>query len=294
MFEDLSAVLPGVDWANLSLFADPPILKLLISVAFILAVFVTRTGLIRLIRNKKQILSIADRAWISNVRNVAYIIVVLGLLAIWADFLRTFVLSLAAVAVAVVVATKELLLCVSGFVYRTSARLFSIGDWVEIGGIKGEVIDQDMISTTLQELYLKNNLYEYTGRTVVLPNSQFFTQPIRNEQFIKNYVFHEFSIVVEPDANPHRADAHLREVVQRHTADFRAVAQRYHKLLQSRMGIELMEVEPRIRYTNTDFSKHVITITLFCPTGRALTIEQAVVEEFMAYYYEHIKPPKKE
>jgi small-conductance mechanosensitive channel len=74
----------------------------------------------------------------------------------------------------------------------------AVGDWIEIAGIRGEVIDQNILSVTLQEIYSEGPLYEYTGRTIVIPNSQFLTTPAKNENFIKRYVYHTFSLVVPP------------------------------------------------------------------------------------------------
>ncbi|MDZ7811403.1 MAG: hypothetical protein U5L11_16880 [Arhodomonas sp.] len=65
-------------------------------------------------------------------RNLAVIIAAIGLVLIWLPALHTFALSITAFAVALVIATKELILA-SGTVLRTLSRPFEIGDWWRSG-----------------------------------------------------------------------------------------------------------------------------------------------------------------
>lgn len=61
-------------------------------------------------------------------RNVIWSIVSFILFAVWASTIAGFALSLAAVAGAVLIISKELLMCVLGYVYITLVRPFKIGD----------------------------------------------------------------------------------------------------------------------------------------------------------------------
>lgn len=76
--------------------------------------------------------------------------------------IETFALSITAIAVALVIATKELILCVSGALYRASSKAFQIGDWIEIGPHFGEVVDHGIGSTTLQ--VVSRHDCAFTGR----------------------------------------------------------------------------------------------------------------------------------
>ena len=109
------------------------------------------------------------RRWSANVRNLLLILALIGLMLIWAPQLRTFALSLTAVAVAIAIATKELILCFSGSFMRASSRSFTVGDWIEIAGTRGEVVDHNIFVTIVHEF--EPGTYNYTGRTAVLPNS---------------------------------------------------------------------------------------------------------------------------
>lgn len=137
------------------------------------------------------------RRWISVVQNTSILLTVLGLTFIWSPQLSTFALSLTAFAVALVIATKEYLLCVVGAIYRTSSKPFSVGGWVEIHGMRGEVIAEGILTTRLQELGAGSSRFDYTGRILTVPNSVLLSQTVFNESYRKRYLHHQFSVTIE-------------------------------------------------------------------------------------------------
>ncbi len=92
------------------------------------------------------------RKWLVQTRNGIILIFILGLILIWGEELRTLALSVVAIAVAFVVATKELILCVTGSLLKTGAGSFNIGDRIQIKDFRGDVIDQTLLATTILEV----------------------------------------------------------------------------------------------------------------------------------------------
>src|SRR6185503_6765851 len=85
-------------------------------------------------------------------RNFSLLVAFIALIFIWRVELRAAALSLAALSVALVIAGKELFTSVLGYVHRTTSGSFTFGDVIEINNIKGEVIDQTLLSTTVLEM----------------------------------------------------------------------------------------------------------------------------------------------
>lgn len=269
----------------LNYLTTPTAIHLSWSALLIVIVFLLRSALNRLIRNQQEILNTGQRLWISNINNTAYLIIFIGLVSIWSATLQPFLLSITAIAAALVIATKELLLCLSGSIYRSSSRLFTIGDWIEVQGVKGEVLDRSLLSFTLKELYLRNNLYEYTGRLVTIPNSVLLSLPVKNEAFLKNYVFHEFSFTFKDDCPPQQLLAAAQESVEKHTQIYQEIGKRYMRMVSHKLRTEFMDTEPRIRFTTSELAYNILTVTYFCPRGEALTIEQALHRDVSNFYY---------
>lgn len=141
------------------------------------------------------------RRWTATLRNVLIVVAMIGLVMIWAPQLRTFALSLTAFAVASVVAMKELILCISGSALRTLSRAYSVGDYIEIGGKRGEVMDFNLLVTRLREFEGQEGSFQRTGRDIILPHSLLFTSPVRVEGHAGGDVRHVFTMTFEPDAN---------------------------------------------------------------------------------------------
>ncbi|WP_231491500.1 mechanosensitive ion channel family protein [Microbulbifer sp. HZ11] len=226
------------------------------------------------------------RRRVHMVHNFGNLIMVIGLFAIWVSELRNFALSIAAFSVAIVIALRDVVQCLVGGIYQAGMRSFTIGDWVKIGEQFGEVIDNNWLSTTLLEIDPHGLGNGYTGTTLYVPNSVFFSQPVKNLNFMRRYIEHTFSIVRESKGeNPFAIKAFITERVLEHCESFKDVAERYCKLIESRMGVDLAGTEPKIKITTSELGHDVLTITLFCPREDATDIEQKVTEDFYRFWY---------
>lgn len=131
-------------------------------------------------------------------RNAIWFLVLFTIVSVWASTIAGFALSLAAVAGAILIVSKELLMCVLGYLYPTLVRPFEIGDIVEIGDVNGRVIDIDMFATELAEL---GHAGQRTGNTVAFPNGMMLTQPLRNISSTGEYVLHARLVPVNAENN---------------------------------------------------------------------------------------------
>lgn len=260
--------------------------KLFYSLSLVATLSAVRFLFVHQIRRRSEFLSKNQRLWMSRAKNGSVLLIILGLVAIWWPELREFALSIAAAAVALVIATKELILCFSGSVLKAGSGAFGIGDWIEVGDLRGEVIEQSVLSTTIQELDTENNNYEYTGKTVTIPNSLFLTQSVKNMNFMKRYVFHRFTIVTEPELNPFEAKAWILQRIDTYSEEFIDIARRYNAMIEKRAGIDIPGAEPRVRIRTSDAGRNEFTVIIFCPTAQAVELEQRVTRDFMTFLYD--------
>jgi small-conductance mechanosensitive channel len=264
-----------------TLLAGPLVRPVLYSLAVVASFSALRLLALRLVRGRASVLSDDQRRRMFVARVVSNAGIAVGLAAIWAVQIQDFVLSLTAVLVAVVIATKELILCLSGFVLRTGAGSFGLGDWVEIGGQRGEVVDFSVLSTTLLELETPVNGHGYTGRTLTIPNSVFLTTPVRNENFARNYVVHRFSLTAAPGLDPAAAKSWIETRAAELGLPFADVARRYNALIERKLGVRIPGPGPTVIVSTTDLGNVQFGVVLFCPTARALETEQTLTTEFL-------------
>lgn len=257
------------------------------SVALIAALFVLRQLAIRFIRGKTDAAPHLQRRWTASIKNLFLALVVIGLILIWAPQLQTFALSLTAVAVAIVVATKELILCFSGAFMRASSRAFSVGDWIEVAGTRGEVVDHNIFVTVLQEF--ESGSYRHSGRSVIVANSAFFGSPIRNHSFLRDHTYHTFSVVIEPTLNIFRERPLIEQIVNAHYAPFAEKAAQVNAQIEHRTEVDLFDPQVHVGLSTTELGKYRITITLFSPTAQAEALEQKIVIDLMARLHDMTK-----
>ncbi|WP_445366069.1 mechanosensitive ion channel family protein [Microbulbifer sp. ANSA001] len=263
--------------------------KLFVTVCLVTAIMLLR-GLLTLAIARSSWQKADKRRRINTVHNIGNLLLVVGLMVIWVSELRDFALSIAAFSVAIVLALREAVQCLVGGLYQANMRSFTVGDWIKVGDQFGEVTDSDWLSTTLLEIDPHGLGNGYTGTTLYIPNNAFFTQPVKNLNFMRRYIEHTFSITRErSEINPFEAKKFIAERLKEHCDSFREVAERYCKLIESRMGVELSGPDAKVSVATNDLGHDVITATIFCPREEATNIEQLVTEDFYNFWFEKTK-----
>ncbi|EME3969896.1 mechanosensitive ion channel family protein [Vibrio fluvialis] len=258
--------------------------KLIFTLIILLfAVFMRRVALSQ-IRGDAAFLTEHQRKWMSSTKNGTFAATLFVLFVLWQPEISQFALSVTAIAVAIVVASKEIILCFTGSIQRASSRSFRIGDWIEVGKLSGEVIEHNMMATVIQEIDLQHGQYHYTGKTATLPNSMFFTFPVKNLNFMKRYVFHNFTVVVPEFVNLYPLVPVMHERIEEHFSHFIDVARRYNSMIEKHAGVDLPNAEPHIDITSAPAGEQIVHFMIFCPTERATHLEQLIRRDFMEEY----------
>jgi len=258
-----------------------PIVDIGATIALLAVLVLARIIAGHLIRVRTDAVPHLQRRWIANVRNLLLILGVIGVVMIWAPQLRTFALSLTAVAVAVVIATKELLLCVSGYFLRASSRVFSVGDWIEIGGVRGEVADQNLLVTIVHEF--EAGSFSHCGRIAAVPNSLLLSQVVHNDSLNRAYAPHRFTITIDPAIDVFAQRREIEKLVERRYSAYREEAIRANEKIERQFAIDLPGSVSRVNFRTNDLGKYRLEITVFCPPKEAGAIENDVICDIMSY-----------
>lgn len=255
--------------------------KFVVTLLCISAFYLLKFLLVKVIKKKSKH---DKRLQINIVNNIYTVLMIVLIFNIWAEEIQKFAFSIAAFIVAIVLATREFIQCFIGFVYILSSRPFRIGDWIQVGNYFGEVHSTDWAKLTLLEV--DKDSYQYTGKTLYLPNSQLITSVIKNLNFLKRYAMHHFTIVRDDSVNPFEFIEQLYEKANTYCEDFKDVAMRYNQLIENRLDINIAGPEPHIQVATSDIGDTQVFFTVFCPTETALEIEQKLTADFMRLWFE--------
>ncbi len=261
---------------------DPLVVRLFVTVLLVAAIAVARSVIAARIAKRQNVAEERRRRDLFYMRSGLSLVLVVGLFMIWIGQIQSVLLSLTAVTVAIVIATKELLMCVSGFLLRTTGKLFSVGDWIECHGMRGEVTDLTLLSTTLLELDTGARGYGFTGRTFILPNSVFLSHSVHRENMGRDFVSHRFAITLESPVDPGAAVEWLRQCAGEACSAFLEEARVQQGRTERRLGVTLGGVEPAVTLATTEIGKVQLHVALFCPAAKAVALEQEITAGFLS------------
>jgi small-conductance mechanosensitive channel len=267
-------------------FANSPTeVKITLSVAMIVAViglraFLTSSVFRRISPPEER------RRWMVRTRNVLALVTVLALAAIWADALRTLAVSMLAIAVAFVIATKDLIQSLLGGVMRSATNAYSVGDRIEVGSHRGDVIDQNLFRTTIMEVGPGTSFHLRTGRIISFPNSKLLETYVINESYSKQYVNHMFSVPIKMEQDWKKAEEILLEAAREECAHYLEFAQRSMKNLEDTHGLDGLPVQPRVSVQLSDPNRINLLVRVPALVGRQGRVEQAIVRRFLERFVE--------
>lgn len=163
---------------------------LIATIVLICVFLLIRFMLTRLVRNWK----VQDPKNNQNLMLIANqlptLILIVGLLIIWGQELRDFAISLVAVAAAIVLATKEIILCFMGGLLKVSSKLFEIDDRISVAGFRGKVRDHNLMTTELLEIGPGPKSNQTTGKLIKIPNSIFLSNTVSIVPSAHDYILH--------------------------------------------------------------------------------------------------------
>jgi small-conductance mechanosensitive channel len=138
-----------------------------------------------------------------------------------------------------------------------SGRVYRIGDRIEMGGVRGDVIDITPLRTKVMEIgdssddngaWVRGR--QFTGRVVAISNKKTFEEPVFNFSQGFDYLWDELTVPIAYRADWRKASEILREEVVRVTDTDRAT--RAAEKLFERFPVRRADVEPRVFARATD------------------------------------------
>jgi small-conductance mechanosensitive channel len=181
-----------------------------------------------------------------------------GILILFASIFRD---SLGGLSVAIGVASagiafalQEVIASVAGWIAISFGGFYETGDRVQLGGIRGDIIDIGILRTTLMELgeWVQSDLY--TGRIVRIANSFVFKEPVFNYSGDFPYLWDEIKIPVKFGSDHRLARQILERVVQEVVSEEKTTekAAAAWKGMVSKYLVENARVDPAVTMVITD------------------------------------------
>ncbi len=240
-------------------------LKLLLTVAFLAALWllhrVTRALVRGSVRGRYN-----ERVWFwtgQGLNLLAAVLLFLGLLEIWFDNPNRLATALGLVTAGVAFALQKVITALAGYFVILRSNIFSVGDRIQMGGVRGDVIALGFIHTTIMEMgqppsmadaasvsWVKSR--QFTGRIVTVTNDKIFEEPVYNYTRDFPYLWEEISVPISYRADRDRAEQILLECADRHTERINEMSQEALQILRDRYFLHSYDLTPKVYYRITN------------------------------------------
>ena len=199
--------------------------------------------------------------WIRQTVNlVAAGLFLLGLLSIWFDDPARLATGIGLVSAGLAFALQKVVTSLAGYFVIIRSRVFTIGERITMGGVRGDVISLGFLKTTLMEMgdptegatmvWVRGR--QYTGRIVTVTNDKIFEEPIYNATREFPFLWDEIQIPITYAADRSRAETIMLAAAQRATADIQRDAEPHRKRMNDEYHLDVETLEPRVFYRITD------------------------------------------
>ncbi len=221
----------------------PVVLRLALTAVVLIAVFVLTRLAQRLVKR-----SIHDKDARYRARKatsfVAYALAILVVAMSYSDRLGSMTIALGVVGASLAFALQEVISSVAGWLALSIGSFYRPGDRVQLGGVKGDVIDVGMLRTTLMEVGQWVNADLYNGRIVRVANSFVFKEPVVNYSADFPFLWDEIVFPVRYGSDWAYTREVLQSVAQELVGDYARQSTLAWKDVVMKYRIEDAKVEP--------------------------------------------------
>lgn len=225
-----------------------------------------------------------------NIRKtVTYSTFILGIFIIgrlWFQGVDSLSTYLGLVSAGIAIALQVPLVNLAGWAFILWRKPFSVGDRIQIGDQRGDVIDQRIFMFTLMEIGNWVDADQSTGRVVHIPNGKVFNESLANYSRGFQYLWHEIPVLVTFESNWRKAKEILLVIGKNHAEELSGAAERKLRQAAKKLMIFFSVLTPTV-YTSVKDSGVMLTIRLLCEPRTRRGVEQAIWEDILDEFAKH-------
>ena len=191
--------------------------RLLWSFSLLLAAIALNLLVRRLVH--RQVEDTARRYAVNKAANyTAGLFVLVVLVVTWTRGGAGLAAYLGIVSAGLAIALQDPLINLAGWLFIVVRRPFSVGDRIEVGLQRGDVIDVRLFQFSLIEIGNWVDADQSTGRILHVPNGVVFRETLANYTQGFNFIWDEIPVTVTFESNWRGAKEMLAEIAERHSA----------------------------------------------------------------------------
>jgi len=187
--------------------------KIFLSLVFLILIFLLRKLLRRLIDRRVKDIK-RHYYWKRTVTYASTIIGVIIIGSVWIKGLQSLATFFGLVSAGVALSLRDLIANFAGWLFIIWSQPFRVGDRIEVGEFRGDVIDIRILQFTILEVGNWVGSDQSTGRIVDIPNGMVLREGIGNYTKGFEYIWNEIPVLITFESNWKKAKEILQKIAQ--------------------------------------------------------------------------------
>ena len=176
----------------------------------------------------------------------------IALWIIWVEDLQTLLLGFGLVAAAFTISLQDVAKNFVGGLTIFFNNIYRVGDRIEVGAKKGDVIDIDLLYTTVMEMSEWVSADQHTGRISSLPNALVLSNAVNNYTRDFHFLWDEIIVPISYDSDWRAAQSLIMDVVAQETHMVKDNAEEEISHMQQKYYITKGSTDPEVFLKLTD------------------------------------------
>lgn len=156
-------------------------------------------------------------------KNLAYTLSFFGFIIIgriWFEGVGSLATFLGLLSAGLAIALRGPVTDMAGWLFLLWRKPFDVGDRIQIGQDKGDVIDIRFFKFSVLEIGNWVHADQSTGRVVHIPNHRVFSESVMNYTSDFDFIWNEIAVIITFESNWKKAKSILNEIAQGHMEDY--------------------------------------------------------------------------
>lgn len=230
---------------------DPFIRKLVTAAIWVVLI----TGLMALLRQRifSRIQDTEHRyRFRKGVTFLGYLVILVVILMTFQVKMSGLGLALGVAGAGIAFALQEVITSVAGWLAIIFGGFYQTGDRVQLGGIKGDVIDIGVLRTTLMEMGQWVDADQYNGRIVRIANSFVFKEPVFNYSADFPFIWDEINVPIRYGSDYQEMENILQRIAQTYLMESAELAKLTWAAMVKKYMIEDAITQPMVTLLAND------------------------------------------
>jgi small-conductance mechanosensitive channel len=183
---------------------------------------------------------------------VGYLLTIVFITVVYSNKLGGLTVAFGVAGAGIAFALQEVIASFAGWLAIMFGNFYKTGDRVQLGGIKGDVMDIGVLRTTIMETgqWVDGDLYN--GRIVLIANSYVFKEPVFNYSGDFPFLWDEIKIPIQYGSNYEKTTQILNDIGKEIAGDLTTESREKWNTLQKKYLLEDSQTEPMVSLIAND------------------------------------------